>query len=149
MTLMMECEENVWEYAQQFLDEYASYDGYFYNIMDVCYVTYDGAAIRAFDAQTFKNGGSAGKFSRSPLAKDIAQGGFVLNLAALPYDVLDEVAEEIDHSMTGYELLEFIDSIVISSTPDQMTSTVTLNMGDKSENLLSKILSFAAESVRF
>lgn len=149
MTLMMECEENVWEYAQQFLDEYATYDGYFYNIMDVCYVTYDGAAIRAFDAQTFKNGGSAGRFSRSPLAKDIAQGGFVLNLAALPYDVLDEVAEEIDHSMTGYELLEFIDSIVISSTPDQMTSTVTLNMGDKSENLLSKILSFAAESVRF
>ena len=51
--------------------------------------------------------------------------------------------------MTGSQLLEFIDSIVISSTPDQMTSTVTLNMGDESENLLSKIISYVAESVRF
>ena len=47
--------------------------------------------------------------------------------------------------MTGSQLLEFVNSIVLNY--HDTTSTVTMNMGDSKENLLGKFVQTALEEV--
>lgn len=148
MILMMDCGENVWELAKQYLPmvaEEVMED--VYCIEDMFCVAYAGGTLVAADVETFLAEPVDFDYAETYLGKEISMGGMALDLNSLPKGILDEVAEEIDYSMTGEELLEFFDSMVIRSSQDQMTATVTLNMGDQSENLLAKILSYAVQSV--
>lgn len=148
--LLMECDANVWEFAEQYLEMYADeVEEDLYCIEDMLCISYAEGTLKFADIYTFISQPYEYSYGDSYLGQQIEKGGVVIDLSKLPSSALDAVAREIDYSMTGSQLLEFIDSIVISSTPDQMTSTVTLNMGDESENLLSKIISYVAESVRF
>lgn len=143
MTLVMECGSNVWDLVQTYLEMYGEMEGDVYNIMDVFQVAYRDGAIWAWNT---KASNESDAFSKSSLAKNIAKGGFVFNLEALPEYLIDELAEEIDYNMTGEEFLEFVNSVVISSDPEKMASSITINMADKDENILAKIVGYAIDS---
>ena len=83
------------------------------------------------------------------MAQQIAKGGFVFNIEALPSHLLDSVAEEVDYYMTGRDLLEYLNAVVVTASDDFMASTITLNMGDKEHNMLEKVLEFVASQVAF
>lgn len=147
MTLIMECEQNVWDFAKQYLEMFGESCGFnTYCVEDMLYVSYKNGAIMACDANTYAAGEVYDNFSRLPLADKIAKGGFALNLAALPTDLLDEIAQEIDSYMTPEEMLEYFSSFVVTYSDDHMTSTVTLNMDDKEHNLLEKVVLYVVES---
>lgn len=125
-----ECEENVYELAKTaFAAEIAEYarlgyeDGYMYLV----------------DPQTYANGVANG-FDKNELASAIKKGGAVINLAALPTFLLDELAYEIDLGLSGQELLEYMSSVVIVNSSDFTSATITVNMGDKQHNLLEKVV---------
>ena len=143
----VECGENVWELIESNLDEAAELVGYNqYSIDDRLYVAYDGVAVILVEAETLRRSyaGGISSFASTPYASQIRNGGFVFNVAALPYRLLDRAAEEISdgfrYYMTGRDLLEYISSMVVTMSDDHMSSTVTLNMGDKEHNLLEKLV---------
>lgn len=138
--LMMECDESVWEYAQEYLAEYAEADeNGVYNIGEMVYVGYTDGYIYAKDAETF-NGLNSSSFADNAYAKTIAKGGAVIDLEALPSDILDDFASEINYYMKGEGLLQYVTSVVVDPADDFMSATVTVNMGDKNHNLLEKLV---------
>lgn len=144
----MECDANVWEFAEQYLEMYADeVEEDLYCIEDMLCISYAEGTLKFADIYTFISQPYEYSYGDSYLGQQIEKGGVVIDLSKLPSSALDAVAREIDYSMTGSQLLEFVNSIVINY--HDTTSTVTLNMGDESENLLSKIISYVAESVRF
>jgi hypothetical protein len=138
----MECDSQVWEYLEKnLLSEYADYIGdSTYSIEDEYLIGYQEGAILMCDAMC-----PLGGFNYSSFADDIEDGGFVLNLKALPYHLLDEMAEDIDYYMSGYDLLGYFSSLVVTPSSDFMTATVTLNMNDEDHNLLEKLIAYALE----
>lgn len=144
--LMMDCEENVWEYAQEYLAEYAEADeNGVYNIEDMVYVGYTDGYMYAMDPETYKDHNSL-SFADNAHAQTIVKGGAVVDLEALPADMLDAFASEISYYMEGEDLLGYITSMVVDPSDDYMSTTVTLNMGDKNHNLLEKLVLTAVES---
>ena len=150
--LYMECGQNVWDFVSSYLEQVADLAGpNQYCINDVCYVTYNGSAIVLVEAETLRRNYAGGtpSFASTPLAQQIAKGGFVFNIEALPSYLLDSVAENGDYYMTGGDLLEYLNSVVVTASDDFMASTITLNMGDKEHNMLEKVLEFVASQVAF
>jgi hypothetical protein len=145
--LMMECDESVWEYAQEYLAEYAEADeNGVYNFGEVAYVGYADGYIYVKDAETF-NGLNSSSFADNAYAKTIAKGGAVVDLEALPADILDDFASEINYYMKGEELLQYVTSVIVDPADDFMSATVTVNMGDKNHNLLEKLVLEAVNSM--
>lgn len=145
--LMMECDESVWEYAQEYLAEYAEADeNGVYNIGEMVYIGYTDGYVYAKDAETF-NGLNSSSFADNAYAKTIAKGGAVVDLEALSADVLDDLASEISYYMEGEDLLEYVTSVVVDPSDDFMSATVTVNMGDKNHNLLEKLVLEAVNSM--
>lgn len=135
----MECKENVWDYVQDLLVEGFVYVGdKTYSIGDMGYITYKDGAIAITDTQTAEQ--SEKTFADAPLAKQIAKGGMLIDLTALSSEVLDMLAEEIDEYMTGDDLLQFANSVVLTTSDDHMSATLTVNMGDKEHNILEKLI---------
>ena len=126
-----ECDESVWEYVQGFLFEELEYYVHF---------GYEDGVMYVMDAQTYADGRGKDTFEDTKFAKDIENGGAVIDLTTLPKDVLDDLAWEFDYYMTGDELLEYVNSVVIVNSSDFTSATVTVNMGDKQHNLLEKVV---------
>lgn len=144
--LLMECDASVWEFAEQYLEMYANeVEEDVYCIEDMLCISYAEGTLKVADIYTFISQPDEYSYEDSYLGQQIEKGGIVIDLSKLPSSVLDEFAHEIDYSMTGSELLEFVNSMVINYS--DMTSTVTLNMGDSQENLLGKIVQTAMEEV--
>lgn len=137
----MECDRHVWEYLENLLRENAYHVGNnTYNIEDEFLIKYKDDAIMMYDVNC-----PLGGFEYSSYADDIENGGFVFNVAALPYDVLEEMAEEVDYYMSVNELLGYFSSLVVVPSSDFMTATVTLNMNDEEHNLLEKLIAYGIE----
>lgn len=146
LCLMMECEESLWEYVKNYLPMYAEADEKgVYNIDEMLYFGYTDGYIFVQDAKSYK-GKNSSSFADNPYADIIENGGAVVDFAALPAELLDEVASEIDYYMDGEDLLPYLSSIVVDPSDDFMSATVTLNMGDKNHNLLEKLVLTAVES---
>lgn len=144
---IMDCKENVWEFAKTYLDMYAEDCGNdTYVIEDMCVITYNNDTLYAMDMASYNDGEVYDSFLNSPHAKDIAKGGFVFDLAAFPEDILDSLAEEFDYEMSGSELLEYVSSVVVTVSDDHMTSTLEVNMDDKEHNLLEKLVLYVISS---
>lgn len=138
-SFFMECEKNVWEYVQDLLMEGFEFVGNdTYAVGEYGYITYRDGAIVVADTQTFN--GLEKTFADSPLAKQIEKGGMVIDLTVLSADALDSLAESIDEYMTGSDLLQFANSVVLTTSDDHMSATLTVNMGDKEHNILEKLL---------
>lgn len=138
--LVAECERNVWEFAETYLAEYAELLGDdMYSIEDEVFVMYDNGAIFVVDAMTLNSDDSM-SFADTKYADQIRKGGLVINLENLPDHVLDSCAEEVDYSMSGRELLEYVNSLIVTNSGDHMQASMTLNMGDKDHNLLEKLV---------
>ena len=75
------------------------------------------------------------------------ENGAVVDLEVLPASLLDSLASEVEYYMTGRELLEYVNSVVITSSDDHMQATLTLNMGDKEHNLLEKLVLEAVSNI--
>ena len=147
----VECDRNVWEFAKQYLAEEAEkLDEDVYYVEDKFYVFYDEGFVNLVDSNMIvaRFGGSY-SFADTKLGKEIQKGGFVFNIEALPSYLLDSVAENVDYYMTGRDLLEYLNSVVVTASDDFMASTITLNMGDKEHNMLEKVLEFVASQVAF
>ena len=145
--LIMDCKENVWEFAKTYLDMYAEDCGNdTYVVEDMCVITYNNDTLYAMDMVSYNDGEIYDSFLNSPYAKDIAKGGFVFDLTVFPEDMLDSLAEEFDYEMSGSELLEYVSSLVVTMSDDHMTSTLTLNMEDKEHNLLEKLVLYVISS---
>jgi hypothetical protein len=116
-----------------------------YNIMNVAYLAYmDGHIVLADpDTMSAVSLGGTDSFAETALAKEIQNGGVVMNLEALPIPVLDMFAKEIDANMSGEELLDFVSSVVVASYNDNMSAKLILNMGDKQHNFLEKLINEA------
>lgn len=89
----------------------------------------------------------AGGFDKNELAAAIENGGAVVDFAALPEFVLDELAREISDGLSGQDILPYMTSVVVVNSADFASATVTVNMGDKQHNLLEKIVLEAAMSM--
>mgnify|MGYP003305049382 FL=1 len=70
----------------------------------------------------------------------------MVNLEVIPIELLDYLASEIDIFMDGEDLLGYVTSLVVDTSDDFMSATVTLNMGDKNHNLLEKLVLTAVQS---
>lgn len=144
--LLMECDANVWEFAEQYLEMYADeVEEDLYCIEDMLCIAYAEGTFKVADIYTFISQPDEYSYEDSYLGQQIEKGGVVIDLSKLPSSALDAVAREIDYSLTGSQLLEFVNSIVINY--HDTTSTVTLNMGDSQENLLGKFVQIALEEV--
>ena len=139
----MDCEENVWEFIETYLEMYAEeVKPDEYNLMDMFYIAYaDGTLSAASDMEV-----SIASFGDTILSRQLEKGGMIFDLASLPPHILNDFAQEIDGSISGEELLEYLSSVVLTNTPDHMTATLTLNMDDKEHNLLEKVLLYAVNS---
>ena len=147
MILLMDCGENVWQLAEQYLPmvaEEVSED--VYCIEDMFCVSYENGTLKAADIATFITEPYEFDYAESYLGDEISEGGIAIDFSCLPMEVLDEVAKEVDRKMTGEDLLEYFDSVVIKMSPDHMTTSIALNMGDQDENLLAKIILYAVHS---
>ena len=152
IVLYVECDENVWGLVEENLDETAEMvSPYQYKVGDRMYIGYDGTAIIAVEAETLRRSynSNVSNFANTPLAAEISEGGFALNLEALPTRLLNDFAEETGILTSGRELLKYVSSLTISSSADHMTATVKLNMGDQSNNLLNKLLLLMTEQINF
>ena len=144
--LLMECDANVWEFAEQYLEMYADeVEEDLYCIENMLCISYAEGTLKVADIYTFISQPDEYSYEDSYLGQQIEKGGVVIDLSKLPLSALDALAREIDYSMTGSQLLEFVNSIVINY--HDTTSTVTLNMGDSQENLLGKFVQIALEEV--
>ena len=142
----IECERNIWDFVQEEIVEEAHCVGSdMYNIMNVAYLAYmDGHIVLADpDTMSAVSLGGTDSFAETALAKEIQNGGVVMNLEALPIPVLDMFAKEIDANMSGEELLDFVSSVVVASYNDNMSAKLILNMGDKQHNFLEKLINEA------
>lgn len=148
--LVMECQRNVWNFLESYLKEYADLVASdMYCIEDQLYVGYNHGVIMAMDAETLyrSQSGTEDSFADTELAGEIRKGGMLVNLAALPYSALSELAESIDSSMSAYDLLDWVSSVVLTNSEDFMSATLTVNMRDQDHNILSKILDEVISSV--
>lgn len=147
----MECDENVWDFIESNLEEVAEPVGYNqYSIDDRLYVGYDGTAVILVEAETLRRSyqGGISSFGSTALADEISEYGLAFNVAAIPMDVLDDfIREHREIFKNGRDLLAFISSVTVSSSFEDMTTTLTLNMGDKYHNLLNKLLVRMAEQI--
>ena len=144
----MECDRNVWETLESYIYEVADNVDYdLYSIDNQYYIGYVDGAIMMMDASTRyrMEYGYVDSFDTTDLAWEIRKGGMALNLEALPYYVLDQ--EEF--RLSGYDILEFVSSVVVTTSPDFMSATIKVNMGDPYQNFLSKIVNFALESIAY
>lgn len=152
IVLYVECDENVWRLVEENLNDTAEMvSPYQYNVGDRMYIGYDGTAIIAVEAETLRRSynSNVSNFANTPLAAEISEGGFALNLEALPTRLLNDFAEETGILTSGRELLKYVSSLTISSSADHMTATIKLNMGDQSNNLLNKLLLLMTEQINF
>lgn len=141
--LQMEFEENVWVYIEQYLQQYGEeVEDNIYCIEDEFVVGYEDGILVAGDIYSFISEPFEFDFAESYLGDAISEGGMAFDLKQLPEEVLDELAEEFDSTLTVEELLEFFDSVVFSASPDHMSAAITLYMGDTSENLLGKLVQY-------
>ena len=148
---MLECDRHVWDFMVSELSEYATYVGSdMYNLMNVAYVSYDNGHVVFADAKTMNAGplGGSNSFAENALAKQIEKGGLTINMETLPYYLLYQFAAEIDRSMTGGELLEYVSSVTVS-TYDNMSGKLIVEMGDKEHNLLEKLVLEAIGNLTF
>ena len=148
IVLFMECDRNVWETLESYIYEVADNVDYdLYSIDNQYYIGYVDGAIMMMDASTRyrMEYGYVDSFDTTDLAWEIRKGGMALNLEALPYYVLDQ--EEF--RLSGYDILEFVSSVVVTTSPDFMSATIKVNMGDPYQNFLSKIVNFALESIAY
>jgi hypothetical protein len=142
--LCVECDGNVWEYAELYLDVLAENAGpNKYLVEDQVYVTYadDRAAL---EYNWYHPVVAEYSFAETELAAQIKNGGCVINLAAFPDELLltlfEEFAEELGVTLTRQQILDICSSIVYSLSDDFMGASFTLNMNDKEHNLLEKAL---------
>ena len=144
---IMECDSNLWEFIEGYLEEYATYEAEnTYMIQDAFYISYSPYenALLLIEANTYMGG-----FAETAFAEEIKNGGFVFDMTQLPDDVLDSIAAGEMYYMTGRELLEYASSLVIVPSADFMGATITLNMGDQSHNLLEKAVEIASEYMQY
>ena len=147
---IMECDRNVWSFIQDGLVGNAEYVGTdMFRINNQIYIAYDNGYVIVADAATMNVGpfDASSSFAGTALAKEIANGGMVINLEALPREVLDAYAREVDYSMTGKDLLDLVNSVVITSYDNNMSAKLILNMGDKQHNFLEKLILDAIPSI--
>lgn len=146
----MECSETVWDFAAGFLGEVAEQVGTNqYNVNDMFYVAYEEPAIIIVEKETLARSfdGTASSFANVPLASEISKGGFVINVDAIPGYLLDSLADELEMDFTGDDLLEYLSSVVVTSSDDHMSAKVILNMNDKEHNLLEKVVELFVDQV--
>lgn len=140
----LESDKKVWNYAETYLSEVADSQGDdTYSIDDEVYFLYEDGHITIVDAETMLSAPMAGthSFADTELGAAIKKGGFVINLASLPGDELVKfVRRELGLRMTRKQILECCSSIVVATSEDFMSATLTLNMNDKEHNLLEKII---------
>lgn len=144
----LECDENVWAFVEEKLMDVAeSFGENTYVIDDQVLVSYANNTLTIINDIAYSSLYTYGSFENDPLAEDIAKGGFVIDIAALPGSLLDSFAsDEVAYYMTGRDLLEYFSSAVITASDDHMSATITLNMNDRRHNLLEKVLNFVAEN---
>ena len=144
-----ECDRNVWEFVEDYLAEVANYEcADTYCIEGQMYIGYADGGMYIADASNYTmNNVKSYNFSDTKWADVIAKGGAVVDLEVLPASLLDSLASEVEYYMTGRELLEYVNSVVITSSDDHMQATLTLNMGDKEHNLLEKLVLEAVSNI--
>ncbi len=143
--LVMECKESVWAFVQEsVLQGVESNENGVYNTGQV-YVGYTDGYMFVKSSEIF-NSQNSSSFADNAYAQIIANGGAVVNLEVIPIELLDYLASEIDIFMDGEDLLGYVTSLVVDTSDDFMSATVTLNMGDKNHNLLEKLVLTAVQS---
>lgn len=138
---VMECEPEVYELIESYLEDYAElYDGK-YIIDGLCEISYKRGALYVVESSLAE---SYYYHFNSEYADVIEKGGFAIDLEQLPMYLLDELAQEIDYYMSGTELLEYVNGLtVVMDAP--LSTTITLYMADKDHNLLEKVGDRVAE----
>ena len=143
LMLCVEAERNVWTYAQSYLDEFAerqSADKY--SVDDQIYFLYEDDHMTMVDAKTMYTTPVAGtnSFADTEFGAQIKNSGLYLNLAAIPSnDLVKFFRREFDLRLSREQILGFCSSVVLTTSDDFMSTTLTLNMNDKEHNLLEKI----------
>ncbi len=140
----LECDKNVWEFAEEYIASVAEPvgDGA-YCIDGEAYLFYDGDHVTLVDAETLENSPieRTYSFAGTALGREIRKGGVALNLAALPSGFLREGVRALTGmNMSASEALELCSSIVLTMSDDFMSATLTMNMDDEHHNLLEKVL---------
>lgn len=145
--LCIECDEIVWKFAEKYLAEEASYiGGDKYRFNGMVDIAYNGEAIIITDVKTGRKMKYADRtFADTPAANVLYNGGMLFDITNLPWGVLNDIVEETGDIMSVSEFLEFFSSATLATSSDLMSSTLTLNMNDKSHNLLEKLILFVIE----
>ena len=143
--LCVECDSDVWGYAELYLDELGENVAPFeYQIDNQLYVRYKRDEAAEIEYNWYFPVVKEFSFAKTELATQIKNGGVVVNLAALPTDLLlalfEDLEEELGVTFTRQQILDFCSSIVYSLSDDFMGASVTFNMGDQQHNLLEKAL---------
>ena len=130
-----ECEEDVYVLAKSAVDaalyDYVNEELEF--LADMHFGYEDGYMYLVYPSV-------AGGFDKNELAAAIENGGAVVDFAALPEFVLDELAREISDGLSGQDILPYMTSVVVVNSADFASATVTVNMGDKQHNFLEKVV---------
>jgi hypothetical protein len=140
----LESDKKVWKYAETYLSAVADSQGDdTYIIDEEVYFLYEDGHITIADAETMLSAPMTGthSFADTELGAAIKKGGMAVNFAALPGDELVKfVRRELDLRLTRKQILDCCSSVVLTTSEDFMSATLTLNMNDKEHNLLEKII---------
>ena len=151
IALFMECDANLWDLLASYIYEVADEAGpNLYCIDGKYYIGYVDGAIMLMDSTIMRRMeyGYVDSFSETELAGEINKGGSVINFEEFPYDMLNDAARNMDNSFSGYDFLEYLSSVVITTSSDFMSATIKVNMGDPYQNFLSKVFNFALNRMK-
>ena len=139
----VEADRNVWRYLETYLDEVAEYQGDdVYSVDDEVYVVYEDGHITLVDAETMSTAPMEGthSFADTEFGDQIEKGGAFVNLASVPgNDLVKFVRREFGLRLSREQILNICSSVVLTTSDDFMSSTLTLNMKDGEHNLLENI----------
>ncbi len=148
-TIFAEFDEDTYKLIKSVLEDYAGFEQEakdVYNYRQL-YVIFKKDGILLMDAETYdQTGGNEPRnnFNDSKIAKSIADGGVAFDFNALPEDILEEFADEMELNDTR-ALLDFASSV--SVTYDANTFEATLEMGDQNTNMLQKAAKILANLI--
>lgn len=154
LQFVMDCDEDTWESLSTAIielnEDTYSIGGNLIAIGDDLALEYmeDQNAAILVDQNTYVAGLGNGGFVYNDFAKTISHGGLVLDISAFPYELLNDLARNIDYSLSGYDLLEYVSSVVIASSEDQMSGSITLNSSDSRHTLLEKMFVLLLDEIR-
>jgi hypothetical protein len=148
-TLFAEFDEDTYKLIKEMLEDYGGFEQESKDVYTEghIYIVFNSDGILMMDADTYDmTGGKELKnnFNDSELSSTISDGGFAVNLKALPEYALKDLAREMELD-SPQQLLDYASSMSMSY--DENSFEMVLEMDDENSTILKKLATLLANQI--